>query len=621
MKKAPKTFLISLAVAALSFIICLIYAQFGIQLPDLIRTSVNRYKFYTALKFFCMFLPAVFATSVTLSWCIEYGQHPENSRRRFSDAMFTRYRNVVITSLVMILVISCVSEIALPVIVSKIKAEEKLTVLMKEYQHTARNLYKSEKYELAYQYAKLAYEIEPDNKTNKELMYITEIYYNKEAEVSQNVIEKINSLTFNDTTFGRPKPAKSPAQTPYKTYELLITARNCFAERDWFGAHYYSQLGLSSCDSKDINQTELKQIAAASWNQLNQSRFAGTTEEQKLFAKKYEGYVNLVNGDFLRAYYIFHALSLQSKKMSIDPDVKRYLEIAEESLQKMYFFTDETKDLQGYESARDVYFKLTDPAARTTTIYFIRGITTTGSGSNMIQYLRGLEIIILDSVGIYRSGYYIPYAKVTCLQTDNFDSETQELLGIDKSISSVPFIMLNSVDRNYPDSMILPEYKGGYSFEKADEYVILKMPFEDFDQIKQASNGIDSMNLISLFSFARKADTYGYSTEAFGHALMDRLLKPIYHLILFIIIGIVSWHFRLEENSIFKFKWIIVIPFLTLMYTLLFQLATCFYKFINYGVFAVAGKTDYIAIASVIYVLILIVCSLTFLACRNGDGK
>lgn len=621
MKKVPKTFLISLAVAILAFIVSIVYSYFFVSIPELIDSSVKNYKFLTGLKYFFTVLPSVFATSANVSWCIEYGKNPENSRLRFSDAMFNRYKNVIISSLVMILFICCGSEIALPLINSRINAEEKLPMLMKEYQHTAKNLYDAEKYEMAYQYAKLASEISPEDKNNKELLYLTEIYYNKESEVSKNFIEKINELTFKDAGFGISKNKKSFTQAPYKTYELLTTARNCLSNQDWFGAHYYAQLGISAADSKDINQTELKQIAASAWNQLNQTRFAGTTEEQKVFAKKYEGYVNLVNGDYLRAYYIFNALSLQSKKLSIDPDIIRYLKIAQDSLENQYFFTDETKNLQGYESSRNVFFKLKNKENGDTTIYFIHGVTTTGSGSNMIQYLRGLEIITLDSVGLYREGYYIPYAKLSCLQTDTFDAETIKLLNIDKKITSVPFILLNSVDRNFPDSLIEPEYKGGYSLKKADDYIILKMPFNDFDLIKQASAGTESMNLISIYNFASKADEYGYSTEAFGHALMNRLMMPVYLLILFIIIAWLSWHFRLEENSIFKFKWISLIPLLTLAYTLLYQLAMCFFKFINYGIFGLSGKSTYLPSACILYVFILIITSLVFLSCRNAEGK
>lgn len=621
MKKFSKTILISSIFLIFTFTLCILYGQFFIKLPELINSSISKYKFLCGLKYFCIILPAVFATSVNISWSIEFGLNPHNSRLRFSDAMFGRYKKIILTSLIMILIITCGTEIALPTIYAQLKHEETLPVLMHEYQNTAKNLYDSSKYESAFHYAKLAYEIDPEDKTNKELIYITEIYYNKEAEVSNNLITQINELTFKDPTFGVSKTKKAPATSPYKTYELLTTAKNCLSEKDWFGAHYYAQLGLQASSSKDINQTELKQIAATAWNNLNQTRLAGTTEDQIVFAKKYEGYVNLVNGDILRAYYIYRALSLQSKKLSIDPDVVRYLTIAQNSLENQYFFTDETKNLKGYESARNVYFKLVDKKTGSTTLYFIKGVTTTGSGSNMIQYLRGLEIISLDSVGFYRSGYYVPYAKLSCMMTTSFDKEALSTMGIDEGLKAIPFIQLNSVDRNFPDSVSGPIYKGGYSLKNADPYIILNMSFYDFDLIKQASNGAETMNLISIFNFVNKAADYGYSEEVFEHVLLNRLMNPIFLLILFLIVGWLAWHFRLNEDSVFKFKWIVMFPLLGFAYALLYQLAECLFKFINYGVLGFTSVSSYICAASVLYIILLIIASLIFLSCRNAEGK
>ena len=41
------------------------------------------------------------------------------------------------------------------------------------------------------------------------------------------------------------------------SYKLLLAARACFAKEDWFGAHYYSQMGLKMSSQKDINKIKL----------------------------------------------------------------------------------------------------------------------------------------------------------------------------------------------------------------------------------------------------------------------------------------------------------------------------------------------------------------------------
>lgn len=619
MKKGTRNFIINIAFCIFVFVLCVLYGHFFTKVPELTSNSVAKYKFLSGLKLFCLLLPSVFASSATVSWCIDFGLNPDGSVSRFSPAMFSRFKTVIISAIIFVLFITCANEIFVPQIINQIKIMEFKPILMKEYQNSAKFFYENKNYETAYEYARLAYELDPNNSENKEILYITESYNDKKDEISNAVKQKINELTFGESNFGVTEKKQTIISAPYKSYELLQTARNCLSEKDWFGAHYYAQLALKAAELKDINVPELKQIAATAWNELNNTKALGTTEEQKIFAKKYEGYVSLVNGDILRSYYVFHALSLESKKLSIAPDVVRYLGISEELLKNQYFFRDETRNLQAYESANNVYFKIQNDEK--STLYFIHGVTTSGSTANMILYLRGLEIIELDQFGSVLSGFYVPYAKMTALETSFLEEETKNLLKIDKKTISVPYIILNSVDKNFPNQMVSPEFKIGYKKDDLGGILILGMPFSDFNIITEASSGADSMNLISLFKFVGKAEKYGYSSEVFAHILMNRLLKPLYILILFVIIAYLSWHFRLEENSIFKFKWIIMFPLLSVVYILLYNLALCFFKFINYGLLGVTGTYFSLWAGLILYVVILIIVSTFFLSCRNSSGK
>lgn len=621
MKKISRNFLINFAFAIFVFIICILYGQFCVRLPVLTESSVGIYKLLCGLKVFCLIVPAVFAASCHISWCIDFGLHPENSRLRFSDAMFQRYKGVIINGLVVVLVVTVAREICLPQIVTYMKNLEYKPVLMREYQNSATLNFAAENFETAYRYARLAYEIDPSDKTNKEVLYITEVYNDKKAEISKSFVQRINELTFDDADFGLSTPKIEALKEPFESFKLLQTARECFASNDYFGAHYHAQLAIKCAGLKDINVPEMKRIAAESWNKISQAKVIGTTEEQAVFAKKYEGYVSLINGDILRSYYIFHALSLQSKKLSIDPDVTRYLEISKSLLENQYFFRDETSDIQAYETAHNVYFRLKDDRTGRSTIYFIHGVTQTGSGSNMIQYLRGLEVIELDGAGNYRRGNFVPYAKMTCLQTQYLEQKAKEYMRLDPAVKEVPYILLNSVDKNMPNSMITPEYKGGYSKEGLEGYLVLNMPFSDFELIKQASAGADTMNLISLFYFVNKTELYGFSGEVFGEVMMNRMLRPLYVLILFVLIAWMAWHFRLEENSVFKFKWIVMFPLLSFTYILLCRLAICFFKFINYGLMGMVGQDLALFAGSIAYIVIFVIASLAFLSCRNSSGQ
>lgn len=621
MKKTTRNFFIYIAFCIFILLLSLVYGYFFAKIPELTSDSVGKFKFLSAASFFCLIIPSVFAASANVVWCIEFGLHPENSRLRFSNAMFRRYKGVIINSLIFVFIVTCAGEILMPQIYSRIKNMEFKPQLMREYQNSARYFFENKNYETAFHFAQLAYEIDPKNKENQKIIHLTESYNDKKEEISESIKKQINEMTFKGENFDIYARKPEIISTPYKSFELMQTAKDCIAKKDWFGAHYYSQLAIKTSDPKDINITELKQISAEAWNRLNQARQPGTSAEQKIFAKKYEGYVSLINGDILRSYYIFHALSLESKKLSADPDIVRYLEISEKFLKSQYFFRDETKNLQEYECANSVYFKIQENASGNSTLYFIHGITSDNTAKNMILYLRGLEIIELDESGSVISGCLVPYAKMTALQTEFLDEDTKKFLEIDKKITAVPYILLNSVDRNLPDQTITPEYKIGLKKTPQESFKILKMPFSDFELIEQASSGADSMNLISLFNFVSKAEKYGYSAESFAHILMNRMLKPLYLLILFIVIAYHAWHFRLEENSVFKFKWIIMFPVLCAAYYFLYKLALCLFKFINYGLLGVSGVSFSIAAGTIVYVLIFAIVSVFFLSCRNSSGR
>lgn len=619
MKKKTLNFIINTSFCVFVFAICILYSFFFKKLPSLVETSIGQYKFFYALKLFCMLLPVSFASSATISWCIEFGLNPGSSRLRFSSAMFSRFKGVLITSLIFVFFVSCANEIFLPQILKKLSFLESRIKIMKEYQNSAKYFFENKNYETAFFYAKLADEIDSKNKENKELLYLTELHNDKKEELSDSVKDKIMALTFNDEITS--KKEIQPITAPYKSYELLKKARSYLENKDFFAAHYYATLALKNTEAKGINITELKQIAAEAWNELNTVKKSEQTKEEQFFTKKYEGYVSLINGDILRAYYVFHALSLESKKTAKDPDVIRYLAISQELLENQYFFTEETNNLQPYENANNIYFKIKNDENQHLKLYFIHGITNAKDSGKQVLYLRGLEVIELDENGFVLNGFYTSYAKMTSLETSFLDSGTKEELKIPSDVKNIPYILLNSTDRNFPNQVKGAKQKIGEKTAKVPNYLILNIPFDDIELIEQASKGSSSMNLASLFKFVKKSTFYGYSSEVFYHSMLNRMLKPIYLLSLFVIIAYFSWHFRLEEDSVFKFKWIIMFPLLCFTYIFLYRVSICLFKFINYGILNLFGESLSLIFGSISYIVILIFVSVFFLSCRNASGK
>lgn len=623
--KNRKVFFVTAIFFVLAFAVCVVLGFFLRPLPELIASTVGKYCFFSALKLFCTIVPVVLGTGLLIGWLLDFGAHSEGSRLRFSAAMFSRYKTVLIDSLIAVLIISLAVEAALPGISRVMERYCRLPSLQREYLSFASGLYEQERFGLSYEVAKIAYGINPSDKESAELLDKAEIACKQlrqdeesscSSEAAQIISSGSESAGYAEYGF-RQKIAHTEYEGAYTTYSLLQTARDCFQSEDWFGAHYYAQTALAGCAPRDINVFELKQIAAAAWKQISQARREGTTDEQQIFARKLAGYNALMEQDNLKAYYIFRNLSLSSKKTAADPDVVRYLSLAENRLQNQYFFIDETLNLQGFESASAVRFKIAGEDG-SETVYFVKGVTNADDKNVFVQYLRGLSVFKIDSDGNYISGFYSPYAKMTSVSADLFDDDMKKQLGIADGIHSVPYILLHSVDRNREGVMNVPDILKGDASSAPGGFLILPMEFTDFSLIKDASGSIDSMSLDSLFRFISSAEKYGFVEEVFQQALMSRLLYPLLMLIFLVCIGICSWHGRLRANSVFKFKWIIVFPLAGAVIFFVYRITLFLFRLVNYSLIAVFSRNSVLLVSLFLYLVILFCVSLVFLGCKDS---
>jgi len=151
------------------------------------------------------------------------------------------------------------------------------------------------------------------------------------------------------------------------------------------------------------------------------------------------------------------------------------------------------------------------------------------------------------------------------------------------------------------------------------ENLILPIEYSDFALLKKASKGADSMDLISLISFIKKAENYGFSQEIFEQNLMNRLLFPLFLLSMFIVLGIFSWNCRTAPESVFKFRWIIMIPILAITFTVIYDIVLTVFKLANYGLFAIFANQGAIISGIVVYCAVFVLSSMAFVSCRNAQ--
>lgn len=623
--KVKKVTVVTACFFIFSLIVCIVLGFVLPSVPVLISSTEGMYKFLYGLRIFCSVVPAVLETGFLIGWSLDFGTNADGSLLRFSPAMFLRYKTVIIGSLAAVFIISMAVEVALPGINTLMNRYRQLPLLHKEYLNFAEGLYEQGRYSLSYEFARMAHEIDSSDGECEQFLDKAEVayrqLYQEEKTVDSADIARLFTSETDEVNYGyKQKIVHSSYDEPFTTFSLLKKARECAAVEDWFGAHYYSQTALSAISPRDINCTELKQVSAEAWNHISQAKEAGTTDEQKIFAQKLSGYNALMEQDNLKAYYIFKTLSLSSKKISLDPDVVRYLEIAEERLQNQYFFTDETVNLQGFESAGNVYFKITGQDGGTT-VYFIKGVTNAGTKTGLIQYLRGFSAFVIDKDGNYVSGMYTSYAKMTAVSTELFGGELKKEFGIADGIKFVPYILLNSVDRNREGEIHTPQALKGICQSAENGYIILPMEFSDFALLKNASFGAEAMGLHEVYRFVPKAEKYGFVEEVFRQTLVNRLLYPLFMLICMVCVGIGAWHGRISADGVFKFKWIIVFPLLSFVLLCAYYLSHFVFRMINYSLLSLFGQTSVLFAGLFLYLVIFFGVSVMFLACKNSMSR
>ena len=596
----------------IGLIICFIRG-FTTGIPQEVpASSAGFYKFLTGLEFFIRFLPSITITGFIVTLSVHFGRNCEGSTSRFSKAMMDRFKTVMLVSVIIACLLTVFTEVFGLLAASKKSSIINRPKIVNEYINVGNKLFKNGYYDRAMNYAEAALKLNPNERRALDLRDRTDVEINRartnnlrfKLYESVEEAEKVDRVVID-------------AQQINDVYQLYLKADEAYNKKEWFNAHYYAELGIKLATPKDPNLEGLKKISTSAWNNLTEYHNLAKSENQLLFDRKYEGYLALVEKDDLKAYYIFRELYQSSREFQSDPDVVFYLEIAENRINERSFFVDETFELETFESANDVYFSYTYADGSRDIIYF-KGMTAVASTGNSIQYLRDLTIVSVDKNGdLYRT-MTVPYAKVLPVSVKTLTPTTKALMGISDKIDCVPYILLKSVGRDSPDIHNEPVYTyPNGEVTNLPEYQLLSIPYEDFLSLETASESPESMLLPSLFSLVFMAEKYGYCSEVYGQALMNRIFYPLWILLIFVMLAGFAWNNRIGINQYFKFSWAIAfIPFILL--SMVFnQMVMFVFRLINYvllGGFGIASGM----VAGFIFYVILLICSSVFFVSRNS---
>lgn len=576
------------------------------------EASVFLYKLMTSLQNFGRFIPGVAITGFVVSCSVHFGRNAEGSTDRFSKAMMDRFKTVMIVSIAIAFFLTACTEVLVLLSANKKASIINRPKIVNDYINVGNKLFDNGYYERAMNYADAALKLSPNEKKALNLRDRADVEINRartsnlrfKLYESVEEAEKVDRVVID-------------AEQINEVYQLYLKAQEAFEKKEWFNAHYYSELGIKLATPKDPNLEELKKMSTAAWNNLTEYHNLAKTEGQLIFERKYEGYLALVQKDDLKAYYIFRELYQSSREMQSDPDVVFYLEIAENRINERSFFVDETFELKSFESANDVYFAYEYADGSRDIVYF-KGMTTVASTGNSIQYLRALTILSVSRAGEVFRTMTVPYAKVLPVSVKTLTPTTKQLMGIDDSIDCVPYIMLKSVGRDSPDIHHEPlyTYQNGET-ATTPEYMLLSIPYDDFLLLEKSTSTPESMPLPSLIKLVRMAAKYGFCTEVYGQALMNRLYYPLWILVLFVLLACFGWNNRIGATQYFKFCWAFAfVPFI-LISVLFYKMVMFLFRLINYVLLGGLGISGGMITGLVLYVIVMISAAVLFVSRKS----
>ena len=596
----------------IGLIVSIIYG-FMSEVPATVpQTSAFVYKLMNGIQNFGRYIPGVAITGFTVSCSVHFGRNSEGSTERFSKAMLERFKTVMIVSIIMAFFLTFCSEVLVLLTGNKKSSIINRPKIVTEYINVGNRLFDNGYYERAMNYAEAALKLSPNEKHALNLRDRADVEINRArtSNIRFKLYESVEEAEKVDHVV-------IDAAQINEVYQLYLKANEAFTKKEWFNAHYYSELGIKLATPKDPNLEELKKISTAAWNNLTEYHDLAKTQGQLTFEKKYQGYLALVQKDDLKAYYIFRELYQSSREMQSDPDVVFYLQIAENRINERCFFIDETFELKSFESANDVYFAYEYADGSRDVIYF-KGMTTVASTGNSIQYLRALTIVSVARNGEVFRTMTVPYAKVLPVSVKTLTPTTKALMGIDDSIDCVPYIMLKSVGRDSPELHNEPlyTYQNGET-TNTPEYLLLSIPYDDFLLLEKSTSTPESMPLASLFKLVHMAAKYGFCTEVYGQALVNRIFYPLWILIMFILLAGFGWNNRINPTQFFKFSWALAfIPFI-LISMLYNKMMMFLFRLVNYVLLGGFGLSGGMVAALVLYI-ILFICSAIIFVSRHS---
>ena len=132
--------------------------------------------------------------------------------------------------------------------------------------------------------------------------------------------------------------------------------------------------------------------------------------------------------------------------------------------------------------------------------------------------------------------------------------------------------------------------------------------------LEESPSDPENTSLFFMFKFVKHADEFGFAREQYGQTMLNRLLFPLYFLLLFIMLACFAWDNRVGATQMFRFAWVFGFPFLIVIGAFFYKCANILFKLINHMILCMAGGMASLALGAAIYIVLMILMSIAFMA-------
>lgn len=526
-----------------------------------------------ALLLFISYFPFLYISAVLTGYTIIFSKHGPVKMSRFDPRMLAFIRYFFILSIAAVAVYTAMGEMIRPILYERQILETAKTATYYEYTKLAKEACDKHDYKAAAADVQQALSIWKDGKEAREIDEKIKISQEEHAIEENSYILPKTDIEIPDTI--APETALKIAEDAMLTF-------------DFYTAHYYAKRAFEGFENTNPLKETAGTLQEKSWKEIG----LGIDEhldkpEIARFWKKRKAYDALQAGNYIEAYYGFlnvYKEILTSKSDKKDPEVERFLRIAEITLKENVFFADELDTIPGFDVSKKLNFTLVNTGGIIKTHLKIRGISHPLGKSRTEIYLKDIDLRQFNSAGTTDRTIVIPYAKLV----EKEDKEGGKTL----------MLQVRAIDRNVQGKDIAPILKDGSQFEENIDNIILPMTISDFTLLERSASGPAMMKLADLYSFGKSSENYGFDKKPYLREMIFRLAEPLLLLIISILAITIAWEFRLSPGKKFKKRWLFIVPlclflayFLVELVRYTSRLETSFFTEIipNYAIFIMMG--------------------------------